>query len=213
MREKAREIFFDINTPFREIVDTLLESKKRGQSVFVDMYGKKLYSDTITNLEDAYVTVYGATKEELMEKSKKRDEEIKSEWEAIRRRVEANLPELLERAKELTFPAKQEQLERELLGIFSISPLEVELIVDVMEALATGVSMKEIRQFLDNHPSANIFAVRRTVLNYSKFGPSFFVKTTKELIKPKQMKVLWEIREENKQLEKAYEATENGPIR
>lgn len=74
-----------------ETVGKLLEYKEKGELVFVDFNGHKLYSDTIT-LDSAYKEVIGMTYSEYNEQLKKwereREEEERKHKEAIPRLIE-----------------------------------------------------------------------------------------------------------------------------
>lgn len=61
-RDNARKIEFYGST-LDECVNELLEFQKRGESVFIDFNGHKLYSCDVT-VDSAYLEVCGKTKEE-----------------------------------------------------------------------------------------------------------------------------------------------------
>lgn len=74
----SKEIKFAPNSNIESVVYELLAAKARGEQVYGEFEGHKLYSDTIT-MELAYKEIHGCTKEEYEKKKKEEQERVEKE--------------------------------------------------------------------------------------------------------------------------------------
>ena len=159
------------------VVYTLLASKARGESVYCEFNGTKLYSDTVS-MESAYHDVFGTTKEEIdREKEEYRDRMEREKKEAIN-----NIPKWIERGKAIIFPERHKEWEEcvnaranDLYhGLDLVSALEI------MEALENGATMDDAKKMFEdqNHSGMSASIVRSILASFSKYGQEFVDATS-----------------------------------
>lgn len=189
-------------------------AKARGQNVYVEFNGQKLYSlfDTV---DTCYLKVCGSTKAEY-EKAREawlNDYKIRSE----REKAEAQLkvPLWYERGKSMIFPEKwdnwkacvESRAEDLYHGWDLVNALEI------MEALEQGKTIKEASAIFDeaNHSGASASMVLKIVVNFSKRGVEFFRANCDWEITPETEAFLQKIEAENANLAKMQNVKAQNP--
>ena len=81
----ARKIEFAPSSTIESAVYELLAAKARGEQVYGDFNGHKLYSDTVT-MDSAYTEIMGCTKAEFDKRQAERRENYKKEEQARKQR-------------------------------------------------------------------------------------------------------------------------------
>ena len=201
-KENARKIEFYGST-LEECVNALLKFKSRGESVFVDFNGHKLYSCDIT-MDGAYQEVLGKTKAEF----DKAQEEWQKEYEERTARKEAEakakIPTWIKKGEAFIYPERMEEwtqcVEARASDLYHGRDLDDA--IEIMEKLENGASLDEAKELLDSqdHSGTSYEMVRNIIFSFSKQGPEFWEHTAYGEISPKARQAIKDKKRENESI-------------
>jgi len=135
------------------VIKVLQEYQERGESVYVEYNGVKLYSADIT-VDGAYKAVVGETKAEFDEGVREDSEKFKESQEKRRVKAEQNMSEWIERGEKLIPPEKQEAWKKyveESVGSKRFRGEDVQVVLDIIEKFVSGTSQEQINKLMAEH--------------------------------------------------------------
>lgn len=154
------------------IVNMLTTARERGESMECTFWGKELSSETVT-MDSAYKTVYGYTKEQYDRLERAQAEE----WARQDREMRKDIPDWIVRGQALMYPEKYDSWAKWVDENTTISYRgeDIKLALQVMEALAQGVSTEEATKILKSHENFHRIEpyVLQILLYFSNVGPEF----------------------------------------
>lgn len=198
--EEAIEIDFYGSTLDNAAAE-LAEQKKKGNNVYIDFNGKKIYS-MLDDVDSCYQKVCGCTKAEFEERQRKWHEEYEAREKIEKAEAEAKIPEWIEKGKKYIYPQR-------ILNWKECVPIragdlyhgrDLDNALDIMELLENGGSIEEARQMIESqgHSGASYGIVRSMILTFSKRGPEFVrVADPAVLNYPDSVKYIEQIEKEN----------------
>lgn len=194
----------------KDVVQSLLEIKARGESAFCDFNGYRLYSDTVT-FDSAYKEITGYTYQEYEEEALKRKLEHKRKLEEAIPKV----PGYIHRGKQMIYPEKHDEWTEVVVTQCIHAPQHgetVEIALKVMSLLECGATLEEIQPLLDQADKLyyGLHDVRTIVLNFSDDGPWFFTATSGGKMTQQEAEAVKERRAEIRKLKEANAQKENG---
>lgn len=143
---KLNEYFGDIDYA----VKVLQEYQAKGESVYVEFEGHKLYSADIT-LDGAYKEITGQTKAEFDKAEEEKLENLKKEQAERKAQAVQNIPEWLERGEKL-IPADKKEAWEKYVKQSAQSELragdDVKQVLDIMEKITSGASQEDIKKLI-----------------------------------------------------------------
>lgn len=201
-KENARKIEFYGST-LEECVNALLKFKSRGESVFVDFNGHKLYSCDIT-MDGAYQEVLGKTKAEF----DKAQEEWQKEYEERTARKEAEakakIPTWIKKGETFIYPERMEEWTQcvEARASDLYHGMDLDAAIEIMEKLENGASLDEAKELLDSqdHSGTSYEMVRNIIFSFSKQGPEFWEHTAYGEISPEARQAIKDKKRENESI-------------
>lgn len=151
-------------------VKMLQEYQARGESVYVEFNGHKLYSADIT-LDGAYKEITGQTKAEFDKVQEEWLENYRKEQAEKKEQAEQRIPEWLKRGEKLISADKKEMWEKYVKqsaqSKFYLGA-DVESALEIMEKIATGASQEEIDKLVheQGHSGTSYVVVRSMVRDF-----------------------------------------------
>ncbi len=206
-RENAVEIKFRAGSKLEECVKILIEARERGESVFGEFNGHKLYSCDVT-MDSAYREVLEMTKAEFDEREKKQRAEYRERVKREEEEAKAKIPEWIERGKALIYPERLQEWEEcvkyRAEDLYHGADLEAALVL--MEKLESGAPMEEVIKIFEDqeHSGASAAMVRKILFIFSKRGPEFYESTAFGKLGRVESKAIAEKKRENKRLKKMH---------
>lgn len=190
------------------VVHTLLAAKAKGESVYAEFNGHKLYSDTVS-MDSAYIEITGQTKEDFeleREKTMQTLEQIKLQRKEDMEKAQEKIPSWIQRGQELIYKERHEDWKKCVLSRASdiYHGAELDASLDIMQALENGVTIEEAKEMLDEqeHSGMSASLVRNILFSFSSKGPEFWEATSYGEISPNNKMKLKIKKEENLQLAK-----------
>lgn len=209
-----REIEVLPGSNLESVVYTLLAAKARGESVYCDFNGHKLYSDTVS-MDSAYMEVLGQTKADYDKAQEEWRENYKREQKEAEERAKANIPNWIEKGQALIFPERYAEWEKCVIARASdlYHGLELDSALEIMTALENGATMEEAKQMLDKqgHSGMSASIVRNILFAFSSKGPEFWEATAYGEISQENKQLLEAKKQENIQLAQSNQPKSNGP--
>ncbi len=225
--EASEEVKADTEDPFREekaraqeakmtykygsvlegVVRELEEYRARGESVYKDFNGVRLYSCDVT-MDSAYEAVTGYKKEDFDRMVEESNREYRERSAREEKEAQEKIPSWIERGKKIIYPEREEAWEKcvkaRVKDIYHGGDLEKAL--QLMEQLEAGSTMEEVMENFNsqNHSGASAGMVRIILLHFSKKGPEFFEKTAHGEIIGDQKTILEETKRENAEFERIH---------
>ena len=198
-----RKIEVSPGDDLESIVYTLLAAKARGESVYCEFSGHKLYSDTVS-MDSAFMEVTGRTKADFDKAQEEMYKNYKREQKEAEERLKANIETWIEKGQALIFPERYDKWEKCVVACASnlYHGLELDGVLEIMTALENGASIEEARQMLykQRYSGEAVSTIRNILFEFSKKGPEFWEATADEEISPENKKVLEAKKQENAQL-------------
>ncbi len=188
-----------------DAIKYLANAKKRGENIYLNFNGNKLYS-LLDDEDSCYVKIVGMNKKEFDEQEKKYMEEFKKRREKEQEQRKVNIPKWIERGLKLIYPQRAEDWEicvnSRAKDIYNGAELNNAL--DIMECLNENGSLEDANKILSsmNHSGASYSLVMSIVANFCKRGPEFYEEIFKNKMRPDQKEFLKQIEKENEQFEK-----------
>ena len=184
-------------------VKELLEFKMKGQSVFYEFNGTKLYSCDVT-MDSAFKEVTGYTKDDFDKRRKEELDKFKVEMEQEKNQAQQNIPAWIERGKKIIFSERHKDWEEcvKIRANDFYNGRELNDVLDIMEALDKGEPMENVQQMFKNqgHSGMSSALVRNIVYSFSSKGPEFFEATAENDIIPEVREAIEQKKQENKAL-------------
>lgn len=186
-----------------ETVTALQEAKEKGEHVYCKFNGYELDSDTVT-MDSAYEAITGDTREVFLEKLEKEREARVKEIETRKEEFAAKAPLLIEQGEKIIFPEKHsewaEYIDISANGMYYGK--DVEAALEVMEKLANGASMDEVKEtfFGQGHSGWSEEIVRQVVTEFSSRGPEFYEATIGRELSSEEKESLDAMKERNAEL-------------
>lgn len=209
-----REIEVLPGSNLESVVYTLLAAKARGESVYCDFNGHKLYSDTVS-MDSAYMEVLGQTKADFDKAQEEWRQNYKREQKEAEERAKANIPNWIEKGQALIFPERYAEWEKCVIARASdfYHGLELDSALEIMTALENGATMEEAKQMLDKqgHSGMSASIVRNILFAFSSKGPEFWEATAYGEISQENKQLLEAKKQENIQLAQSNQPKSNGP--
>ena len=188
-------------------VRTLQEYKERGESVFIEFNGHKLYSCDVT-MDSAYQEITGKTKAEF---DKAREEWLKEYEEREAREkseAKAKIPAWIERGSAYIYPEKMEQWAQcvETRAGDLYHGMDLDSVLELMEKLESGASMEEVKEIFDGqgHSGASAGMVRSMMFHFAKRGPEFYESTAWRELSDEDKKAIADKKKENAELDELH---------
>lgn len=185
---KATAVEYDrfVHT-FDRAADVLVDAHNRGENIFIDFNGTKLYSVEIANVDDAYMQYMGTTKAE----HEAQVEAQRQKWEEERTRAEAaakaKIPDWVERGNKVIMPDMEETWKQcvEIRANDLYHGAELENALQIMEALAKGATMEEALAIFDsaNHSGMSAGVTKSIILSFCEQGVDFYRAETERYTK------------------------------
>ena len=196
------------------VVYTLLAAKARGESVYCDFNGHKLYSDTVS-MDSAYMEVLGQTKADYDKAQEEWRQNYKREQKEAEERAKANIPNWIEKGQSLIFPERYAEWEKLVIALSSdlYHELELNSALEIMTALENGATMEEAKQMFgkQRHSGMSASIVRNILFAFSSKGPEFWEATAYGEISQENKQLLEAKKQENIQLAQSNQPKSNGP--
>lgn len=209
-----REIEVLPGSNLESVVYTLLAAKARGESVYCDFNGHKLYSDTVS-MDSAYMEVLGQTKADYDKAQEEWRQNYEREQKEAEERAKANIPNWIEKGQALIFPERYAEWEKCVIARASdlYHGLELDSALEIMTALENGATMEEAKQMLDKqgHSGMSASIVRNILFAFSSKGPEFWEATAYGEISQENKQILEAKKQENIQLAQSNQPKSNGP--
>ena len=188
-------------------VKTLQEYKERGESVFIEFNGHKLYSCDVT-MDSAYQEITGKTKAEF----DKAQEEWRKEYEEREAREEAEakakIPAWIERGSAYIYPERAEEWKKcvEARAGDLYHGMDLDSALELMEKLESGASMEEVKEIFDEqgHSGASAGMVRSMLFHFAKRGPEFYESTAWGELSDEDKKAIADKKRENAELDELH---------
>ncbi len=202
-RENARLIEVDGRT-LEDCVNILLEYQERGESVYIEFWGHKLYSCDVT-MDSAYQEILGTTKAEFDKMSEEIPKELTAKFEEKQDDVKSKIPDWVKQGESLIYPERLEEwktcVESRAATIYSGNDLDAALAI--MEKLESGASLDEAKKLLDSqdHSGFTSAMTKRIVFAFSKRGPEFLEYVDKDYLSSEDRKAIEDKKRENAELE------------
>ena len=208
--EMTRENAKEINEYMGNIdnaVKRLLEYREKGESVFVNYNGHKLYSCDVT-IDSAYMEITGQTKAEY----DKAREEWRKEYEARRAKekaeAQAKIPSWIEQGEKFIYPERMEKWKQCVEDRASdlYDGIDLDSALGLMEKLESGATIEEVKEILEQqgHSGASAGIVRNIIFHFSKRGPEFYEGTASKDLSDRDKKVIEDKKKENTVLDKLH---------
>lgn len=205
-RENAKEINEYMGS-IDNAVKRLLEYREKGESVFVDFNGHKLYSCDVT-IDSAYMEITGQTKAEY----DKAREEWRKEYEARQAKekaeAQAKIPSWIEQGEKFIYPERMEKWKQcvEARASDLYHGMDLDSALGLMEKLESGATIEEVKEILEQqgHSGASEGMVRNIVFHFSKRGPEFYEGTSSKDLSDRDKKVIEDKKKENTVLDKLH---------
>lgn len=202
-RDNARKIEFYGST-LDECVNELLEFQKRGESVFIDFNGHKLYSCDVT-VDSAYLEVCGKTKEESDKTIEEYLANIEKKEKEAKAKAEAKIPEWIKRGEGFIYPERAEEWKKcvEAKAASDYYGKDLDEAIEIMEKLESGATLDEAKELLysQNHFVAWYRMVRNIIFEFAKRGPEFYEHTARGEMSADTREIIEEKKKENAELE------------
>ncbi len=194
------------------VVETLLEAKARGESVYIMFEGHKLCSDTITP-ESAYLQVTGKTEIEYKKDLNRQREEYKKDFEKWQKEYQTeqailNIPYWTERGQRLIYPERYQEWEKwvnnRARDLYYGADLEVAL--EIMQIIENGATIEEATNIFEKQVHADMpnSMIRKIIFNFSSKGPEFWEATSSEEMSLDEKKAIEEKKAENLRFAELY---------
>ena len=188
-------------------VKTLQEYKERGESVFIEFNGHKLYSCDVT-MDSAYQEITGKTKAEF----DKAQEEWRKEYEEREAREEAEakakIPAWVEKGSAYIYPERMEKWAQcvEARAGDLYHGMDLDSALELMEKLESGASMEEVKEIFDEqgHSGASAGMVRSMLFHFAKRGPEFYESTAWGELSDEDKKAIADKKKENAELDELH---------
>lgn len=175
-RENARELDMYLGT-LENAVRILEEHRDKGESVYVNFNGHKLYSADVT-LDGAFQEVLGKTKAEWDEKMRLEHEAYEKEEKESKAEANKKIPEWIEAGKTLADPETLPDWEKMVRSRASdiYHGMDVEAAMEILQKLKDGAPQEEVKAALENqnHSGASYGMVRAIVSHFSAKGKELF---------------------------------------
>ena len=198
-----REIEVLPGSNLESVVYTLLAAKARGESVYCEFNGHKLYSDTVS-MDSAFMEVTGQTKADFDKAQDEWHKNYEKEQKAAEQRAQNNISNWIEKGQALIFPERYEEWEKCVVARAKdlYHGVELDSALEIMQALESGASVEEAKQMLDKqgHSGMSASIVRNILFAFSKKGPEFWEATAYGEISLENKRILEAKKQENAQL-------------
>ena len=188
------------------VVHLLLDAKAKGESVYCNFNGHKLYSDTIS-MDSAFMEVMGKTKEEA-------DKELRQIQESLQAMRQQNgILNWVKKGQALIFPERYDEWKVCVIdcAFAGYGPL-LDVALEIMQALENGATIEEAsKMFIEqNHSASTESIVTKIIFNFSKKGPEFCEAIAYRGICSESKQKIEEKKSENFQLTQANSQIASG---
>lgn len=202
-----REIELLPGSDIESTVYTLLAAKARGDSVYAEFNGHKLYSYTVS-IDSAYLEITGQSKADFDKAQAKWLHNYIIEQAKARKEATVNIPNWIAKGQQLIHPERHQNWElcvhNRAHGLYH--GLDLDYALEIMQAIENGVSIKEAAEMLDEqgHSGMSNSVIRNILLNFSSKGPEFWEATAFNGLTAEEKEVIAEKKAENKRLAELY---------
>lgn len=215
-RENAYEIEFAHGT-LERCVEMLLEYQSRGESVYIDYRGHRLYSCDVT-MDSAFKEVTGKTKAESDEIVAERRRESKERESRELAEARKKIPTWVEMGSAYIYPERVEEWTRcvDIRANDLYHGTEIDLALNLMQKLESGASIEEVKDIFTGQSvrSANfVRMVRSIMLRFAKRGIEFYEGTAEKELTDEEKRIIEDMKKENARLDEIHrnESGENAP--
>ena len=188
-------------------VKVLSQYRERGENVYVEFNGHKIYSCDVT-LDSAYKEITGMTKEESDRKRAEWLEKYEREQREEEEKAQAKIPEWISRGDSIIYPERTEEWKKcvEARASDLYHGLDLNAAIEIMEMLENGATLDEAKEVLDgqDHSGASYGMVRNIIFSFSKQGPEFFEYTAMGDISPEGQQIIEQKKMENRKFEELH---------
>lgn len=207
-RENAKEINENMGS-IDNAVKRLLEYREKGESMFVDFNGHKLYSCDVT-IDSAYMEIIGQTKAEYDKAREKWRKEYEARQAKEEAEAQAKIPSWIEQGEKFIYPeriGKWINCVEDRAGDF-YHGMDLDSALALMEKLESGATMEEVKEMFDEqgHSGHSAGMVRWILLNFAKRGPEFYESTAWGELSDEDKKSVEDKKKENELLESRHDS-------
>lgn len=175
MSKNYKKIDFFPGISIKECVNELLEYKAKGELVFGNFNGHKLYSDTVT-MDSAYREITGKTEKEYNDYLKKQHEEYEKQKQEHKDSIPYKSKIWMEKGREILDKSKWELWDKivpiRLNDLYQ--GMELKCCLDIVEILKEG-TLEEAKKEIENqnHSGMSFGLVCSMVKEFSPRGEEF----------------------------------------
>lgn len=176
-KEDAIRVKFD-GENFDEFVEMLEVFRNAGENIVMNFSGKDAYS--ADSRDQNFLDVLGKTEKEEKEFEEEMSKKIEAKEKARKEEVEKKLSIWKEKFQKYGIPEKMEEFQKviEENAKLLYHGVEIEVALDIMEKIESGVPMEEIAEEFSKKEHSNVtMLARNIVLDFSEKGPDFYEST------------------------------------
>lgn len=196
-------------------VKTLQDYKARGESVYIEFNGHRLYSCDVT-MDSAYQEITGKTKAEFDKAQEEWRKEYKERQAREEAEAKAKIPAWVEKGTSITYPERMEDWKKcvEARAGDLYHGMDLDSAIQLMEMLDSGASMEDVKKTFDEqgHSGASAGMVRRILFHFSKKGPEFYESTAWGELSDEDKQAIADKKKENAELDELHKADSTKEI-
>ena len=198
--DKKDAKYISFSGGFEDTIEKLKQAREKGENVFTEHYGSRVYS--LFQTEDDWWKIFsGGTKEEYIAKEAKREAEERAKLMPVAKPY-------LDRAEKVLYPERMAEFEKMLFDSIKqfnyqkVSPV-IAIGLDYVEKLENGSTSREVKRDMAKANFSGIeYNIKGFVFRFYKKGPEFLRKVDPKLLKGEgDQEYIKQIIAENKKFE------------
>ena len=213
-KKRAYKIDF-YGTTLDECVNSLLKLQKRGESVFVEFNGHKLYSCDVT-MDSAYMEVTGKTKAEFDKAREEWRQKYEEEQARKEEEAKAKIPSWIEKGEAYIYPERMEKWKEcvEVRAGDLYHGMDLDATLAIMEKLENGATIEEAKELFESqgHSGSSAGIVRNMLFTFAKRGPEFYESTARRDLTDEEKKQIEDKKREKQELEEMHKTESTQEI-
>lgn len=195
-----KEIIMLPGDTIEQAVLRLLEAKEKGESVYCDFNGHKLYSDTVS-MDSAYLEITGKTKVDFDKEKEEWCKKYLEDEKNWKKHASENISNWIEKGEKLIFPERYDDWIKCVItcarGIYY--GLDLDYALEIMTLLKDGSTIEQVLEVFkgQSHSGTIESIVRQIVFLFSDRGPEFIEATAYDEISLEDKKIIEAKKQEN----------------
>ncbi len=171
--DMSDELFIYDAVKAKALLDDMSQ-RNGGKVVIAKFYDETLRSDMTE--DEIFLAIFGQTKADYDKAEEERLRQYAEEKKRTLAESERKMPERIEAGKRLIYKARSKEWEKwvENHTHSNYTGEEIDTVLEIMQLLEEGASLKEAKAPLAAPSGAGKDIVRRAVLHFSKQGPDFY---------------------------------------